>query len=87
MKRLLSGNEAVARGAFEAGIRLASAYPGTPSTEISESIADAREKIEYRRNDYNTERPHRSIGRQTPAEEEDKQFDKNRIESLTCTRT
>ncbi|MEW6720838.1 MAG: indolepyruvate ferredoxin oxidoreductase subunit alpha [Thermodesulfobacteriota bacterium] len=37
--RLLSGNEAIARGAFEAGVRLASAYPGTPSTEILEEIA------------------------------------------------
>jgi len=36
---LLSGNEAVARGAFEAGVRVASAYPGTPSTEILESLA------------------------------------------------
>lgn len=40
MKRLLSGNEAVARGAFEAGIKLAAAYPGTPSTEILETIAE-----------------------------------------------
>ncbi len=40
MKRLLSGNEAVARGAYEAGIKLASAYPGTPSTEILETIAE-----------------------------------------------
>ena len=32
--RLLSGNEAIARGAFEAGVKVASAYPGTPSTEI-----------------------------------------------------
>lgn len=40
MKRLLSGNEAVARGTFEAGVKLASAYPGTPSTEILETIAD-----------------------------------------------
>ncbi len=39
MKELLSGNEAVARGAFESGIKLASAYPGTPSTEIMETIA------------------------------------------------
>ena len=40
MKRiLLSGNEAIARGAFEAGVRVAGAYPGTPSTEILESIA------------------------------------------------
>ncbi|MGE5246920.1 MAG: indolepyruvate ferredoxin oxidoreductase subunit alpha [Verrucomicrobiota bacterium] len=37
--RLLSGNEAVARGAFEAGVRVASAYPGTPSTEILENLA------------------------------------------------
>ena len=38
-KRLLSGNEAVADGAFAAGVRFASAYPGTPSTEILEHIA------------------------------------------------
>ncbi len=35
---LLSGNEAVARGAFEAGVRVAAAYPGTPSTEILEEL-------------------------------------------------
>ncbi|MDP3047327.1 MAG: indolepyruvate ferredoxin oxidoreductase subunit alpha [Chloroflexota bacterium] len=39
MKRLLSGNEAVALGAFLAGTRVASAYPGTPSTEILETLA------------------------------------------------
>lgn len=33
------GNEAVARGAYEAGVRVVSAYPGTPSTEVSECIA------------------------------------------------
>jgi indolepyruvate ferredoxin oxidoreductase alpha subunit len=37
--RLLSGNEAVARGAWEAGVAVASAYPGTPSTEILEELA------------------------------------------------
>ena len=37
-KAILSGNEAIARGAFEAGVRVASAYPGTPSTEILETI-------------------------------------------------
>lgn len=37
--RLLSGNEAVARGAWEAGVSVASAYPGTPSTEILEEFA------------------------------------------------
>jgi indolepyruvate ferredoxin oxidoreductase alpha subunit len=35
---MLSGNEAIARGAFEAGVKVASAYPGTPSTEILENI-------------------------------------------------
>ncbi|RMG00633.1 MAG: indolepyruvate ferredoxin oxidoreductase subunit alpha, partial [Nitrospirae bacterium] len=39
MKQLLSGNEAIARGAYEAGVRLAAAYPGTPSTEILESLS------------------------------------------------
>ncbi len=39
MKKLMLGNEAVARGAFEAGVRVASSYPGTPSTEITEFIA------------------------------------------------
>ncbi|MCK4585186.1 hypothetical protein KAU13_07200, partial [candidate division WOR-3 bacterium] len=38
MKVLLSGNEAVARGAYEGGCRFAAAYPGTPSTEILENI-------------------------------------------------
>ncbi|MCX6834228.1 MAG: indolepyruvate ferredoxin oxidoreductase subunit alpha [candidate division Zixibacteria bacterium] len=40
MKELLSGNEAVARGAYEAGVRLAAGYPGTPSTEILETVAE-----------------------------------------------
>jgi len=38
MKQLLTGNEAIARGAWEAGVRFASAYPGTPSTEILEQL-------------------------------------------------
>ena len=38
MKQILSGNEAIARGAYEAGVKVACAYPGTPSTEILESI-------------------------------------------------
>jgi indolepyruvate ferredoxin oxidoreductase alpha subunit len=38
MKALMTGNEAVARGAYEAGVTVASAYPGTPSTEILESM-------------------------------------------------
>jgi indolepyruvate ferredoxin oxidoreductase alpha subunit len=39
MKALMSGNEAIARGAWEAGIEIATAYPGTPSTEILQNIA------------------------------------------------
>lgn len=38
-KKLLIGNEAVARGLYEAGLRVASSYPGTPSTEMTECIA------------------------------------------------
>ena len=37
-KKIMLGNEAIARGAFEAGVKVSSAYPGTPSTEISENI-------------------------------------------------
>jgi len=43
LKALMSGNEAIARGAWEAGVRFASAYPGTPSTEILENIARYQE--------------------------------------------
>jgi indolepyruvate ferredoxin oxidoreductase alpha subunit len=39
VKRFLSGNEAVAWGAWESGVRVAAAYPGTPSTEILETFA------------------------------------------------
>jgi indolepyruvate ferredoxin oxidoreductase alpha subunit len=39
MKKIMTGNEAIARGAYEAGVHFASAYPGTPSTEILENIA------------------------------------------------
>ena len=35
---IMLGNEAIARGAYEAGVKVTSAYPGTPSTEISENI-------------------------------------------------
>ena len=38
MKKLLSGNEAIARGAYEAGVMVATGYPGTPSTEILENL-------------------------------------------------
>jgi len=38
-KKLLTGNEAIARGAYESGVKVATAYPGTPSTEILENIS------------------------------------------------
>lgn len=43
MKKLLTGDEAIARGAWEAGVRHAAAYPGTPSTEILENLAKYEE--------------------------------------------
>jgi len=43
MKEILSGNEAIARGAYEAGCLVASAYPGTPSTEILENVINYKE--------------------------------------------
>lgn len=43
MKKLLTGNESIARGAYEAGVHMATAYPGTPSTEILENMAQYRE--------------------------------------------
>ena len=45
MKKIMSGNEAIARGAFEAGVKVAAAYPGTPSTEILETIAKEYKEI------------------------------------------
>ena len=38
MKKIFQGNKAIARGAFEAGVKVATAYPGTPSTEIGERL-------------------------------------------------
>lgn len=43
MKTLMLGNEAFARGLYEAGCKLASSYPGTPSTEITEEVAKFKE--------------------------------------------
>lgn len=43
MKHLMTGNEAIARGAYEAGVTVAAAYPGTPSTEILENTAKYKE--------------------------------------------
>lgn len=36
-KKIMLGNEAFARGAYEAGVKVISSYPGTPSTEVTES--------------------------------------------------
>ena len=43
MKQLMLGNEAVARGLYEAGCDFVSSYPGTPSTEITEAVAKYQE--------------------------------------------
>jgi indolepyruvate ferredoxin oxidoreductase alpha subunit len=43
MKKVLQGNEAIARGAWEAGVTVAAAYPGTPSSEILAEIAGYKE--------------------------------------------
>jgi indolepyruvate ferredoxin oxidoreductase, alpha subunit len=45
MKILMTGNEAVARGAWEAGVKFASAYPGTPSTEILEELGSYKDDV------------------------------------------
>lgn len=42
-KKIMLGNEAFARGAFEAGVRVVSSYPGTPSTEVTENAAQYEE--------------------------------------------
>ncbi len=39
MEKILQGNYAIARGAWEAGVKVACAYPGTPSSEILNAIA------------------------------------------------
>ena len=43
MKKLLIGNEAVAWGLYHGGLGLVSSYPGTPSTEITECLAEYRD--------------------------------------------
>ena len=42
-KKILLGNEAIARGAYEAGVHVVSSYPGTPSTEVTEAAAKFKE--------------------------------------------
>ena len=43
MKKIMTGNEAIAQGAWEAGLHIAAAYPGTPSTEILENLSAYRD--------------------------------------------
>jgi len=45
-KVLMMGNEAIARGAIEAGVKVATAYPGTPSTEIIETLAKVAKNLD-----------------------------------------
>ena len=42
-RQIMLGNKAIARGAYEAGVKVSTAYPGTPSTEITETIADYKD--------------------------------------------
>lgn len=52
MKKLLIGNAAVARGAYEAGVSVVSSYPGTPSTEITECIVEYKDiNVEWASNE------------------------------------
>ena len=44
-KVIMLGNEAIARGAYEAGVKVSSAYPGTPSTEISEYLVQYKDHV------------------------------------------
>lgn len=44
-KKIMLGNEAIARGAYEAGVKVSAAYPGTPSTEISENIVAYKDEL------------------------------------------
>ncbi len=43
-KVIMLGNEAIARGAYEAGVKVSAAYPGTPSTEISENLVTVQRR-------------------------------------------
>ena len=43
MKRLMTGNEALARGCYEAGVKVATGYPGTPSSEILENMVQYKD--------------------------------------------
>ena len=46
-KVFMLGNEALARGALEAGVQVAAAYPGTPSTEVTEDLAEVAKELNF----------------------------------------
>ena len=52
---LMSGNEAIARGCLEAGVKVSTCYPGTPASEITDTLYEASEKtgmyVEYSTNE------------------------------------
>lgn len=54
-KVIMLGNEAIARGAYEAGVKVSSAYPGTPSTEISEYL------VQYKKDVYEEWAPNEKV--------------------------
>ena len=56
---LMSGNEAIARGAYEAGVKVCAAYPGTPSTEILEELRGFTEERfpDWKQNPYSKTLP------------------------------
>ena len=60
MKKLMTGNEALVRGAWEAGVNFASAYPGTPSTEILENMFGYKEV-------YSEWAPNEKVALESPA--------------------
>jgi len=60
----LMGNEAIARGAWEAGVRVAAAYPGTPSTEILETLARFPADEVYAVQGFDLEAPDQTLNMQ-----------------------
>jgi indolepyruvate ferredoxin oxidoreductase alpha subunit len=44
-RMFMLGNEAIARGAIEAGVQVAAAYPGTPSSEVTETLAEVAKEV------------------------------------------
>ena len=47
MKKLLTGNEAIAEGAIAAGVEVVAGYPGTPSTEVILNLMAKRKELDF----------------------------------------